>query len=187
MSSLEDRVGAFDLGPTRSSKHWKMLSCDVTNSDTIPFLMPVASKAPPPGSGDGLIPPILPRQGAKNALDLTQKQSFMLGYSASYIAFNSNENLSLSFYDSEISSDYRLLSFYLYFSSKKQLTKSLPVYSEVILFPFTFLLLSPGTSFFSSLAFPSTLTLGTEGELPGIVTWRAFTTPGTGAPITGPP
>ena len=41
--------------------------------------------------------------------------------------------------------------------------------------------------FFSSLAFPSALTLGTEGDLPGIVTWRAFTTPGTGAPITGPP
>ena len=42
-------------------------------------------------------------------------------------------------------------------------------------------------AFFSSLAFPSALTLGTEGDLPGIVTWRAFTTPGTGAPITGPP
>ena len=41
--------------------------------------------------------------------------------------------------------------------------------------------------FISSLAFPSALTLGTEGDLPGIVTWRAFTTPGTGAPITGPP
>ena len=37
------------------------------------------------------------------------------------------------------------------------------------------------------LAFPSALMLGTEGDLPGIVTWRAFTTPGTGAPITGPP
>ena len=41
--------------------------------------------------------------------------------------------------------------------------------------------------FFSFLVFPSALTLGTEGDLPGIVTWRAFTTPGTGAPITGPP
>ena len=41
--------------------------------------------------------------------------------------------------------------------------------------------------FFSSLAFPSALTLGTQGDLPGIVTWRAFTTSGTGAPITGPP
>ena len=41
--------------------------------------------------------------------------------------------------------------------------------------------------FFLSLAFPSALMLGTEGDLPGIVTWRAFTTPGTGAPITGPP
>ena len=40
---------------------------------------------------------------------------------------------------------------------------------------------------FFSLAFPSALTLGTSGDLPGIVTWRAFTTPGTGAPITGPP
>ena len=40
---------------------------------------------------------------------------------------------------------------------------------------------------FFSLAFPSALTLGTLGDLPGIVTWRKFTTPGTGAPITGPP
>ena len=41
--------------------------------------------------------------------------------------------------------------------------------------------------FFSSLVFPSALTLGIWGDLPGIVTWGAFTTPGTGAPITGPP
>ena len=43
-----------------------------------------------------------------------------------------------------------------------------------------------GYAFFS-LAFLSALTLGTEGDLPGIATWRAFTTPGTGALITGPP
>ena len=37
------------------------------------------------------------------------------------------------------------------------------------------------------LVFPSALTLRTWGDPPGIIPWWTFTTPGTGAPLTGPP
>ena len=100
------------------------------------------SKTPPPGSGEGLIPLILPRQGVESGLDLNQKQSFKPKDSASIFLKVIVKTLDLSFYDSEISSDYR---FFLLYS---KINDNLPVYSEVILSPYSLLYLSPGTSFF---------------------------------------
>ena len=116
------------------------------------FLVPDIAIWTPPGSGTGLIPLCLPRQERMVNQGLTQLKSLQRGVFASL-----NLSMALSFYDIQISSDYRLFSKILpLFLSKKT---NLPVYSMIILSPSTiFLLLSPGPSFFPRPTFQNQTT-----------------------------
>ena len=109
-----------------------------SNSALTYFLVPDIAIWTPPGSGKGLIPLCLPRQERMVNQGLTQLNSLQRGVFASL-----KLSMALSFYDIQISSDYRLFSKILpLFLSKKT---NLPVYSMIILSPSTiFLQLSPG-------------------------------------------
>ena len=86
-----------------------------SKSTLIYFLVPDIVIQTPPGSGVGLIPLHLPRQEWMANQELTQLNSLQRGVCASF-----NSSLALSFYDIQISSDYRLFSKILpLFLSKK--------------------------------------------------------------------
>ena len=147
----EDTPGSFDWD-TASSGSGQEIGSENSNSTLIFFLVPDIAIWTPPGSGAGLIPLYLPRQERMTKQELTQLNSLQRGVCASL-----NLPMALSFYDIQISSDYRLFSKILpLFLSKKT---NLPVYSMIILSPSTiFLLLSPGPSFFPRPTFQNQTT-----------------------------
>ena len=123
---------------TRNSFDWEPPAEKQLKSTLNSCLVLVTVICPPPGSGVGLIPLRLPRQGWMAEQELIQLKSLQ------WEAYVSSKNLiALSFYDLRISSDYRLNSKNLLeFNSCKM--NSLPVYSVIILSPSTpFLYLSP--------------------------------------------
>ena len=86
-----------------------------SNSTLISLLVPVGAIRTPPGSGAGLIPLYLPRQEKMANQELNQLNSQQRRVFASF-----NLSMALSFYDIQISSDYRLFSKILpLFLSKK--------------------------------------------------------------------
>ena len=142
----EDKPESFDWDTASSGSE------KTSNSTLIYFVVPDTAIWTPPGSGTGLIPLCLPRQERMVNQGLTQLNSLQRGVFASL-----KLSMALSFYDIQISSDYRLFSKILpLFLSKKT---NLPVYSMIILSPSTiFLLLSPGPSFFPRPTFQNQTT-----------------------------
>ena len=151
-SKSEDKLDSFDWETASSRSGHAIGEEKDSNSTLIFFLVPDIVIRTPPGSGMGLIPPYLPRQEKMANQELTQLNSLQRGVFASL-----NLSMALSFYDIQISSDYRLFSKILpLFLSKKT---NLPVYSMIILSPSTiFLLLSPGPSFFPRPTFQNQTT-----------------------------
>ena len=137
--SNEEKPESFDWdrdGVSSKSGHENGGKKSNSNSTLIFFLVPDIAIRTPPGSGTGLIPLYLPRQEKMTNQELTQLNSLQRGVFASL-----NISMALSFYDIQISSDYRLFSKIPLLTLSKKI--SLPVYSMIILSSSTiFLLLS---------------------------------------------
>ena len=135
-SKSEDKLDSFDWETASSRSGHAIGEEKDSNSTLIYFLVPDIVIWTPPGSGTGLIPLCLPCQERMANQELIQLKSLQRGVCAS-----GNLPMALSFYDIQISSDYRLFrNTPPLFLSKKT---NLPVYSMIILSTSNFLLLSP--------------------------------------------
>ena len=103
-SENEDKPESFDWD-VASSKSCQEIGGrnSKPNSALISFVVPDIAIWTPPGSGMGLIPPYLPRQEKMTNQELNQLNSLQRGVLASL-----KKSMALSFYDIQISSDYRL-------------------------------------------------------------------------------
>ena len=109
----EDKLESFDWekassGSDHGSKNHEsghVNGKNSLNSTLIFFVVPDIVIQTPPGSGVGLIPLHLPRQEWMANQEITQLNSLQRGVCASL-----NLPMALSFYDIQISSDYRLFS-----------------------------------------------------------------------------